>query len=419
MNNKEYGLIAILGIIIFFSIIGATIAAASGQLVFTFDDTNSLESNALTFETLTSNGQRGVFYVVTDDVTEATMAQYWEYYAYGWDISCHTMTHAHLNQISDTEIAAELNGCRNWLETNGFSKSAKFLAYPYGDFDQRTIDIAKSTGFLSARTVWDGFENSDTIIGNYEVNAFGIKSTTSIEFILSQIEWAAANDKTIVLFMHRITKIDPAPEEYSNSQLYLKQISDYAATSGIKVITFSDLLTTPTPSPTPTVTSTTTPTATETPAPILANLIKNPGFESGITSWKYYTNGAGLFSIISPGYNENKAAKIAISKAGTNVQLYQMEINLQPNTSYRLSFAAYSNTGHDMTVRLFKHVSPFTAYAPDFKANLGTNWQIFSTEFTTPDFTGTVNDARLMFWLVPYAIPGDVYYFDDIRIEKK
>ena len=149
-----------------------------------------------------------------------------------------------------------------------------------------------------------------------------------------------------------------------------------------------------------------------------ANLIANPGFESGTTSWIFYASGGGTFTTPSPGYEGNKSALLVLSNAGTNIQLYQTPVALEANTRYRLSFAAYSNTGHDMTVRLSKHVSPFTAYMPEFTVNLGTTWQTFSNEFNSTGFSGTVNDGRLMFWLPQFGAKGDNYYIDDVRLEK-
>jgi len=154
-----------------------------------------------------------------------------------------------------------------------------------------------------------------------------------------------------------------------------------------------------------------------TQAPVISSIM-NPGFESGTTSWLFYTSGTGTFSTVSPGYEGSNTAQLALSSSGSNIQLYQAEINLEPNTRYRLSFAAYSTTGHDVAVRLFKHVSPYTAYAPDFTANLGTNWQTFTTEFTTSGFTSTVNDGRLKFWFAPFAASGDNYYIDNVQLEK-
>jgi len=149
-------------------------------------------------------------------------------------------------------------------------------------------------------------------------------------------------------------------------------------------------------------------------APVQSS-INNPGFESGTTSWLFYTSGTGTFSIASPGYEGSNTAQLALSSSGSNIQLYQEGITLEPDTRYRLSFAAYSTTGHDVTVKLLKHVSPYTNYGLDFTSNLGTNWQTFTTEFTTSGFTSTMNDGRLQFWLAPFAASGDTYYIDNIR----
>jgi len=149
-----------------------------------------------------------------------------------------------------------------------------------------------------------------------------------------------------------------------------------------------------------------------------ANLISNPGFESGTTSWEFYTSGTGTFTTPTPGYEGINSALLALTSSGTNIQLYQADVTLEANTRYRLSFAAYSSSGHDMTVRLIKHGSPYTAYAPDFTANLGTSWQTFTTEFNTTGFLGMVSDGRLMFWLAQFAAGGDAYHIDAIILEK-
>ena len=96
------------------------------------------------------------------------------------------------------------------------------------------------------------------------------------------------------------------------------------------------------------------------------------GFESGSTSWLFYTGGSGTFSMSSPGYEGNNAAKLALSSSSTNIQLYQTDITLEANTLYRLSFKAYSTTGHDLKVNLVQHDSPYTYYGLDFTPDLGT-----------------------------------------------
>ncbi len=150
------------------------------------------------------------------------------------------------------------------------------------------------------------------------------------------------------------------------------------------------------------------------------NAVSNGTFEAGTSGWNFYTNGAGSFSTVSPGSSgSGQALQVAITTEGTNVQLFQYGITLQPNTSYQLSFDAYGTTGHDLDVTLQRHTSPYTNYGLSGRVfNLGTNWQSFQVTFTTTNFSTAVSDARLMFWLAPYDAAGDRYYFDNIVLAK-
>ena len=91
--------------------------------------------------------------------------------------------------------------------------------------------------------------------------------------------------------------------------------------------------------------------------------------------------------IISPGFEGNNAAEVTIMSGGSNIQLYQKGLTLKPNTHYRLSFAAKSSTGNDVTVVLLKHGSPYTNYGLEQKFNLTKDWQTFTTEFDTKRFS--------------------------------
>jgi lysophospholipase L1-like esterase len=151
----------------------------------------------------------------------------------------------------------------------------------------------------------------------------------------------------------------------------------------------------------------------------LANILSNGGFESGTSSWNFYTNGSGTFATTAGGTQGTTQAKIAIVTEGTNVQLNQTGVTLATDTEYQLSFDAYSSSGHDLTVSLAKNVSPYTNYGlMGAEFNLGTSWQHFSITFTTWGLGSTVTDGRLMFWLAPYDAAGDVYYIDNIVLAK-
>jgi hypothetical protein len=86
----------------------------------------------------------------------------------------------------------------------------------------------------------------------------------------------------------------------------------------------------------------------------------------------------GSFDASGPAYAGSNAAHITTSSAGSNIQLFQYNISLNANTSYRLTFAAYSTSGRDISVSIQKHGSPYTNYGLSFQqVNLGSSWHRF------------------------------------------
>jgi hypothetical protein len=143
------------------------------------------------------------------------------------------------------------------------------------------------------------------------------------------------------------------------------------------------------------------------------NILENSGFESGKDSWSFFKIGPGSFDVVSPGFEGSYAAKISTARAASYVQLSQLDLAFERDANYRLSFAAYSTTGHDMTVLLQSGFGLKT-----YKANLSPSWQTYSTEFKTTGFWSTGDNGRLIFVLFPYGRSGDVYYIDNVVLQK-
>lgn len=149
------------------------------------------------------------------------------------------------------------------------------------------------------------------------------------------------------------------------------------------------------------------------------SIISNSGFESGMYDWTFYSNGSGSSTTTDAAFVGSNALKISIGNGGSNIQLYQHGLVLEPDTSYRLSFAAYSSTGSNMEVSLAKHTSPYGSYGlKNHEVELGNGWQSISIEFTTSGFSGTVEDGRLYFWFADHARGGEFYYIDEVMLVK-
>jgi hypothetical protein len=153
------------------------------------------------------------------------------------------------------------------------------------------------------------------------------------------------------------------------------------------------------------------------PPPLQSDVIINGGFEADGIPWVFYTNSTGSFATDAPGQTSAHAAHVRVETAGTNVQLYQPGLTFNADAWYTLRFKAYSKTGHDMSVHIHKHGSPYTDYGLDgWTVPLGPAWAEYSRTFQTRNFTGTVNDGRLRLWLAPFAADGDEYFVDDVSL---
>ena len=269
--------------------------------------------------------------------------------------------------------------------------------------------LISSTTTLKARAWKTGFTPSSTTTAIYTIGAPVLSSITispeSVSMVVGSSRTFTAYPKD--QFGNPIT----TTVTWTSSNKLAGTISN----SGIftSLAEGTTIITAASGSITDTVTAVITPQSQST-----INTIDNPGFESGTSSWNFFTNGIGTFTASSPGYEGTNSAVLALNSKGSSILLYQIRRVLEPDTKYRLSFAAYSTSGHDVSVQLFKHFSPYTNYGLSNNFDLGTSWQVFSYEFTTKGFTTSVSDGRLMFWLAPFVVAGDIYYFDNIRLEK-
>jgi peptidoglycan/xylan/chitin deacetylase (PgdA/CDA1 family) len=67
----------------------------------------------------------------------------------GVEVGSHTLTHPHLTTLDDHELRRELRESRERLEDE-LSVPCRFLAYPYGEEDERVRAAARSSGYAGA-----------------------------------------------------------------------------------------------------------------------------------------------------------------------------------------------------------------------------------------------------------------------------
>jgi peptidoglycan/xylan/chitin deacetylase (PgdA/CDA1 family) len=67
----------------------------------------------------------------------------------GVEVGSHSATHPHLTRISDAELEYELRKSRGRIEDE-LGRPCRYLAYPYGDHDERVRDAVRNAGYAAA-----------------------------------------------------------------------------------------------------------------------------------------------------------------------------------------------------------------------------------------------------------------------------
>jgi peptidoglycan/xylan/chitin deacetylase (PgdA/CDA1 family) len=105
----------------------------------------------------------------------------------GVDIEGHTMSHAHLMHTSHSDLTdeeydaflrTELDESKRVIESHT-GQPVRFLAYPYGDYDDAVIAAAKRAGYEAGLLSWFGPNNRST--DPMKLRRFAMVSDTSLE----------------------------------------------------------------------------------------------------------------------------------------------------------------------------------------------------------------------------------------------
>lgn len=98
----------------------------------------------------------------------------------GVEIGSHTVTHPHLPRLSDAEVERELRESKVELEDQ-LGSTCRYLAYPYGEEDDRVRKAARRAGYDAAFAVDTGRGQSD----RFCLPRFAVyRHDTSVGFLL-------------------------------------------------------------------------------------------------------------------------------------------------------------------------------------------------------------------------------------------
>lgn len=98
----------------------------------------------------------------------------------------HTVTHAALGTLSKSIQESEINGCRKYLEDK-LGRDHLSIAFPYGNYNSDTLDIAKHTGLRGAFTTEPKAVTIKSEI--YRLGRFQVINLTGEQFKVQIEKW--------------------------------------------------------------------------------------------------------------------------------------------------------------------------------------------------------------------------------------
>ena len=88
----------------------------------------------------------------------------------------HTKTHRQLSTLADSVIQDEAEGSKKAIEDNIPGKTCRYIAYPYGDYNQKVLDYCEAAGYAGGFRVGGGANTHQTPL--FELSRTGVDGFT-------------------------------------------------------------------------------------------------------------------------------------------------------------------------------------------------------------------------------------------------
>jgi peptidoglycan/xylan/chitin deacetylase (PgdA/CDA1 family) len=161
-------------------------------VIITMDD-GYVDNYSNAFPVLREQGFSASFFVITDFVNEQrpeymSWDQLREMAAAGMEVGCHSRNHPNLSGRSVDYLVWQALGCKESFELEmGFHP--RFISYPSGLYDQRTIDVFYSAHYWGGLTSHQGDRQSSS--RPFELRRLRVRGSYTAEDLLDllELEW--------------------------------------------------------------------------------------------------------------------------------------------------------------------------------------------------------------------------------------
>lgn len=210
------------------------------NVIFLLDD-GHVSQYTQAFPILRSKGFRGNIGVISSAIGQEgylNEEDLRELYSYGWDLANHSDTHRDLSTLSKEEQIDELSACRDYLNGNGYTRASDIVFYPYGGFNEDTIDII-NTDYKMGRTINENIENTPPV-AMHAIKIVNMLSFRAPSTLNDFVDRAIKVGGTVIFLAHKLTLTANDSVEYPIDSF--KQVVDYVyqRKDEVNVLTISE-----------------------------------------------------------------------------------------------------------------------------------------------------------------------------------
>ncbi len=208
----------------------------NGAVTLTFDN-GWLSQYQNAVPKMSQDGLKGTFYIITHELSDygytafMSKADIQKMYAMGEEIGSHTQTHPYLTSLSYSQQQQEINGSRQDLLAMNVGPINSF-AYPYGDYDQTTVQLVKDAGYTNARSTITGYTTPYS--DHYQLPRLVVLNTTTPAEMEQWIDEAVADKAWLIIEFHQV---DTSGDTYAITPANFNPVMDYLAQKGVSVVT--------------------------------------------------------------------------------------------------------------------------------------------------------------------------------------
>ena len=168
-----------------------------------------------------------------------TVAMMREFQSKGHEIASHTVSHAHLPQLSAAKLATELSKSQTFLRNNFGAQTAKNFASPYGEYNDSVITSIQQY-YRSHRSTDVGYNSKDNF-NIYNIKVQNITNETTPAQVKAWVDTAVATRTWLVIVYHEVTASAEDPT-YAVTPANLDAELNIVKQSGVTVKTVDQAL---------------------------------------------------------------------------------------------------------------------------------------------------------------------------------